>query len=242
MWNSDKAIDITIAAGDSGVLVVCDRERVYYPGITVYALLGWSVSRGGQTSDSSEIVLAPDRAYYQHTPQAVFDGMNYFVMWDGNVGTRVTQSDSVIDPHGMLLNGVRGRGSIVAQGATCTIVWPANRHLNGARIRTSGQTLDTFPVVAQPGSQDSPVLAANSTGQILLCYRGWAGNVEDKDYRAMRIWGKLGPFGGVAEGGSLSAGRPSHLRSRRILSLCPSIPQSLIPCRFPDGSASSYTT
>jgi hypothetical protein len=61
---------------------------------------------------------------------------------------------------------------------------------------------------------------------MLLVYQGWAGTVSGKTYTTDRIWGKLGPFGGIAEGEGRTLGRPSAYDGPAILHGVLLIPQT----------------
>jgi hypothetical protein len=158
---------------------------------------------------------------------AAFDGGYHFVVWDRNVGSRVSQSGQVLSP--IRFDGLGGCEAIVSQGSECTIAWAASRHIHGARIRTSGQVLDTFIMAAQPGSQNSPVLAIAPDARTLLCYLGWAGTEGGVVYNTTRVWGKMGPFGGVAEGGSPTPRKPLSLE----VSPNPAVGRSVIRYSLP---------
>jgi hypothetical protein len=226
--NSGGAGAATVDAGDSNLLVAWNRERYVgspHPHL-MFTLLARRVSRSGQLL-GSEIELAPEREYGSYHPVAAFDGVYHFVVWDANMGSRVTQSGFVFSP--IRFSGLDGCEAIAPRGSELTIAWSAGRHIHGARVITSGQVLDTFTMAAQSGSQTSPAVAMGSDARLMLCYSGWVGTEGGRIYNTTRIWGKLGPFGGIAEGGRHRIGLARAIDGASILRGVLRIPESHDP-------------
>jgi hypothetical protein len=92
----------------------------------------------------------------------------------------------------------------VRDGINSLVVWTDYREgdyadLYGAHLSPGGVVLDSFQAVAQPGPRWVSALTCGPGGRVFLAYDGWAGSVQGKSYDNARVWGKLGPFGGIAD-------------------------------------------
>jgi hypothetical protein len=193
-----------------------------------YDIYGARVAPGGAVLDPEGIAISIAGDYQQY-PAATSGDQNCLVVWqddrDGNdlddiFGARVNQAGDVLDPEGIPISD----GAIAFSGLdavfednTWLVVWTDWRFgasdLYCARLSSNGTVLDSGPVVRQEGEQESPALARGNAGRTLLVYGGWAGNVEGKTYNNDRIWGKLNPSPGIADGHRPTVAVPSHATS-----------------------------
>jgi large repetitive protein len=214
----------------TGIAVATGPDLQYSPAIAFDGanfLVAWSnlsgssdifaarVTLAGQVLDSAGIVVS-NAAHNQSHPAVAFDGANFLVVWDDLrndsfscvYGARIRPDGQLLDSAGIRISAGPAREaypSVVRDGANSLVVWTdyrggADASLWGAHVSPGGAVLDSFLVVSQPGPRWVSALARGPGGQVFLAYDGWAGNVEDRSYNNARIWGKLGPFGGIAEG------------------------------------------
>ena len=172
------------------------------------------VTLAGQVLDSTGIVVS-NAAHSQSHPAVAFDGANFLVVWDDLrndsfsriYGARVSPDGQLLDSAGIRISDGPAREtypSVVRDGTNSLVVWTdyrdgADASLYGAHVSPGGAVLDSFLVVSQPGPRWVSALARGPGGQVFLAYDGWAGNVQGRSYNNARIWGKIGPFGGIAE-------------------------------------------
>jgi hypothetical protein len=202
----------------------------HYPAIAFDGanfLLAWSnlagssdifaarVTLAGRVLDSTGIVVS-NAAHSQSHPAVAFDGAKFLVVWDDLrndsfsriYGARVSPDGQLLDSAGIRISGGPAREAypaVVRDGVNSLVVWTdyrdgADANLYGAHLSPGGVVLDSFRAIAQPGPRWVSALTRGPGGQVFLAYDGWAGNVQGKAYNSARIWGKLGPFGGIAEG------------------------------------------
>jgi hypothetical protein len=175
-------------------------------------IYGARVAPNGTVLDTSGIVLLR-MAQDQELPALAFDGLNFLVAWQDRRNdvswriycSRVTPQGTVLDPEGIALPAALGDQkypAVTFDGTDFIVVWSDSSdtswNICGVRVSSAGQVTDTFPVVMQNGNQTRPALAHGAGDQLFLAYQGWAGTVAGKTYNTDRIWGKLGPFTGIA--------------------------------------------
>ncbi|UCG43880.1 MAG: hypothetical protein JSU73_04480 [candidate division WOR-3 bacterium] len=199
-----------VASDGSGFLVVWEDRRTVNQ---------WDVQAARVTADGT--VLDPDGILvsladgYQRFPDVASDGASYLVVWQNQqtampfdvCGARVTTDGSVLDSAGIGI-GVgehdQALPTVAFVDAEYFVVWQHGSEgvwdINGARVSPDGGVLDTFRVVRRPGDQVHPVLASDSTGHLMLAYRGWTGLESGRSFNAFRIWGKMSPLPGITEG------------------------------------------
>jgi hypothetical protein len=121
-------------------------------------------------------------------------------------GARVTAEGVVLDPSGIAVSDVPGheiQPDVCYDGANFQVVWHDTRgdssDIFGATVTPEGAVLDRGQIVAQAGGQIAPALAHGAGSHMLLAYQSWTGEAGGRFYNDQRIWGKLGPLGGVAE-------------------------------------------
>jgi hypothetical protein len=175
-------------------------------------IYGTRVTTQGGVLDTAGIPVSTADWDQEH-PAVAWDGSEFLVVWQDirdnahwrAYSSRVTPQGTVLDPEGIALPAALGDQkypAVTFDGADFIVVWSGSSdtswNLSGVRVSPAGQVIDTFPVVMQNGNQTRPALAHGAGDQLFLVYQGWAGMVADKTYNTDRIWGKLGPFTGIA--------------------------------------------
>ena len=205
-----------------GARVAPDGTILDTGGFVINDQPGWQLYSAAATSDNQHCV-----AWISTTP-----GGN-----DYSIGAaRVAFNGKVLDSAGIQVTGPVGSLNLVSlpaaafDGSRYVIAWLDTAHapegdIYGASVTTWGTVGDTFPVVTQAGLQAYPALAASGNHRLLAAYTGWADTVNGHSFGVFRTWGKLGPFGGVAEPGARDATmttalaiEPNPVRSRATVS------------------------
>jgi hypothetical protein len=199
-----------VASDGSGFVVVWEDRRT----VDQWDVYGARVTADGTVLDPDGILLC-EADGDQRYPDVTFGGTDYFAVWQNQpgmtpydiFGARLTTGGTVLDPGGIeicLAEYDQLLPVVAYAGGEYHVVWQHGwesvRDLNGARVSTDGVVLDTFRVVRKPGDQDYPALAADSAGHLMLAYRGWTGVESGKSFNTFRIWGKMSPLPGIAEG------------------------------------------
>jgi hypothetical protein len=220
-----------VASDGTNFLVVWMDGRSGYA-----AIYGARVNQSGIVLDPSGIAISIV-ASSQLSPAVAFDGTNFLVVWfdyrSGSYtdiyGARLSQAGVVLDSSGIAISVAAEDQyfpAVAFDGANFLVVWEDYRSgseydIYGARVTPGGVVFDSGPVVRQEWGQRDPALACGSGGQMLLVYRGWAGTVGGKAYNADRIWGKLDPHPGIAEGRqpTVCSSRPAAAIVRGVLEI-----------------------
>jgi len=151
-----------------------------------------------------------------YSPLVAFDGTHYLAVWPeyyGVSGRRIATSGQIIDTN---LIAVERSGSypmiaLSYDGNRYLVSWTSRDDIYGSQVTPFGGVSDSFPMVVQSDLQTSPALVAGGQNRVLLAFSGWAGIEGGREYNSMRIWGKLGPFGGVQETPSVEVRRTNQL-------------------------------
>ncbi len=173
------------------------------------------VSEAGEVLDPTGIVVSA-AAHDQQWPAMAFDGTNFLLAWIDTrraasadiFGARVSAEGIVLDSSGIPIctaDGDQWYPSLTFDGSNYLVGWTDGRagvatDIYGAHVTQGGQPSGDFPLITGDGNQWSGALGSAPGGRTLFAYGGWAGNVNGKNYNAYRIWGKFGPFPGIAEG------------------------------------------
>ncbi len=179
-------------------------------------IYGARIEQSGTVLDPSGIAIST-AINCQMFPSLAFDGTNYLVVWQDErsgsewdiFGARLNQSGILLDTLGIVISDTtddQKEPSIAFDGTEYLVVWRDNcsssfSDIYGAKVSPSGTIIDEFAVSIQPGNQKTPVLANGTADSVLITYSGWTDSIYTRPANAMRIWGKLYPFVGIAENG-----------------------------------------
>jgi len=177
-----------------------------------FDIYGARVSPDGTVRDTAGIPIST-AIHDQVHPAIAFDGTNSLVAWLDHRNdvswqifcARVTPEGVTLDTSGIpipVLAGEQVHPAVSFDGTSFLIVWQdscdTSWDIRGARVSAGGVVMDTFSVATGAGNRSYPALAHGTGSQVLLAYQGWAGIVDGRTYNTDRIWGKLGPFTGIA--------------------------------------------
>ncbi|MEO0269277.1 MAG: T9SS type A sorting domain-containing protein [candidate division WOR-3 bacterium] len=176
-------------------------------------IYGARVALDGTVIDPNGVAISTATGY-QLFPSVVFDGTNYFVVWEDKrsgssdiYGARVNTGGTVLDPNGIAISTATGNQSVPSvafDGTNYFVVWEDYRSgsfsdIYGAKVSPNGNVIEEFSVSTQSGSQYSPALAHGSGNQVFITYSGYVGYINNHPVNAMRIWGKFYPFVEIGE-------------------------------------------
>jgi hypothetical protein len=131
-------------------------------------------------------------------------------------GARVDADGRVLDPDGRFIS-TSGPDDympcVVWDGRNYYAFWGESYwdsgSVSGARLRPDGSVLERLRVAALSNAyQVFPAAAAFPTDELLVSWNDYAGEYLGRLYDCQRVWGKMGPFGGVAERPPSAAPRP----------------------------------
>jgi hypothetical protein len=199
------------ATGGGTTLVVWQDWRA--PGRYGY-LCRARLNSSGELLDSVR-QLTPVPAGYQFNPGVAFSGSDFLAVWrQGHdiYGARVTPGGAVLDSVGFpvaVADSWLAWPSVDFAGASYLIVCNRRDGISladvfGSRVSPDGALLDTFQV-ATPVLYDIPAVRAGTGTGALFAWSGLMGSYRPNSSGTGRVWGKLYPFGGVAEGPSRAA-------------------------------------
>ena len=143
---------------------------------------------------------APGPSY---DPAVAFDGTNYLVVWEDFrnrpfetdiYAVRVSPTGQVLDPQCIQIcaeDGDQSYPAVAFDGVNFVVAWQdesdGQPEIYAARVSTSGQVLEQFPVVRQPANQYAPRLARGAGNQLLLAYESWTGTYQGRLFNIDRI-------------------------------------------------------
>ncbi|MGB3340558.1 MAG: T9SS type A sorting domain-containing protein [bacterium] len=139
------------------------------------------VDTAGVVLDPGGIIVSQDTIYEDHSVSIAFDGINYFITWQGNFGdndiygARIETSGAVIDTSTLLLSmsAYSGRASFASfDGTNYFAVWEDYRNslsscIYGARIDTFGTVLDSDGIPIINGI--NPTIAFDGSKYLAVC-------------------------------------------------------------------------
>ena len=203
----DSQFFSTVSYDGTNFLVVWDDWRNHN-----WDIFGSRVNESGVVLDPNGFIVST-ASLQQRTPAIVFNGVNYFVVWSDHrnsswdiYGTRLSQNGVILDPDGIAVStapGEQTNPSVAFDGINHFVVWQDSRNgswdIYGAKIDTSGTTVDSFEVSTQLGDQVEPDIVNGSDNQVLLVYSGWTDTINGNFVDTKRIWGKFYPAVGKEE-------------------------------------------
>ena len=194
--------DAAVVLADSCYLVAWEDERNRQYEFDIY---GARVSTAGTILDPGgfRIFGGTGTRWY---PALATNGTDVLAAWmDGGgeydvLATRLSHARIPLDTSGIFV-WAGGDPTLTFDGVNWVVLWitnPGNEcDILGARLDQTGRIVDLFDAAALPGDQQSPTILCGPQRQLLVLYSGWTERVGARVCRAMRIWGKLGPFGAV---------------------------------------------
>ena len=232
---------LSISFDGVNYLVVWDDARQGYS--HVFAA---RVGPAGNVLDSTPIQVSRPADQSQVLASAAFGVSSYLAVWSSFrppeycsdiLGARLSPAGEVLDPQGFGICAARYDQigtSIAFDGSNYAVVWEdyrsgSNADIYGARVSDSARVIGNYPVTVRPYSQMTPAVASDLAGEALVVFSSWTGSVQGITYNTTRIWGKVGPFGGVAEGKWLTSGRIVPYDGPTILHGILHIPQTPVP-------------
>jgi hypothetical protein len=214
--------------------------------LVVWTAWGWGspgcarVTPGGVLLDTAAIRISHDSLPGKVSAVAS-DANNWLVVWGDADSTgwgidlrsaRVSAGGALLDTQSILIKrelycpGTRLGAAF--DGSNYLVAWPDTTHnrngdIWGAWVSPAGELIDSFAVAMRVESWEPVVAAVRGSGsQVLVAYPGWTGVMAGKRYAGTRIWGTVGPLGGVEEQGPRPKARsltPSPTIVRGVLEL-----------------------
>jgi hypothetical protein len=184
---------------------------------------GARVNPAGQVLDS-QALLVSGLVGSQQTPRVAFGLDSYFVVWVESFpgvrnicGARVSRDGCRLDSNRTAispsLRNQQNPAVVFAQGQYF-LFWEETDSLGslirGAQLTEAGAVFDTFSILPTEECRGmrSVAVTTSSADQVLAVYSAWTGIFGGRTYDTTRIWGYLGPFGGVEERRSSEAQCP----------------------------------
>jgi hypothetical protein len=209
---NEQSMPAVVSDGTGFLVLWTDYRNGQYSDI-----YGARVTADGRVLDTAGIPVST-AAYYQMRPAAVFDGNDFFVVWEENRGggapdiyaARVTPAGVVLDSAGIPVSTATGDqwySTVAFDGTDLIVAWMDFRasdfsDIYGARVSPDGVVLDSFVIVARDRTQSKPALARGGNGSMLLVYVDRTERAGGKTYVSDRIWGNLVQRPGVVEDGA----------------------------------------
>ncbi|MCX6843574.1 MAG: hypothetical protein NTX53_14970 [candidate division WOR-3 bacterium] len=122
---------------------------------------------------------------------------------------RVSNDGQVLDPDGIPVTNSsydEGMPEVVYDGSGYQLFWARissdSANYCGVKLDTAGRTVAQFRPFGQAdySNYNSPLRAASGApGDVFAVYQSWTDEAGGRQYGNYRVWGKMGPFDGVAE-------------------------------------------
>jgi hypothetical protein len=174
------------------------------------SVFGARVSAWGGVIDRAAIRLSTAAAT-QRTPDVVWDGTNFFVVWTEVRGATYDVYGARVSPQGMALDGagipiatgasVQRNPAVAWSGTHFFVVWDQNQDIFGTRVTRGGTVLDPGGIALDttPASEEQyPDVAWNGTDFVVV----WAHGVRYHGGVAGDVYGaRVTPTGTVRDPG-----------------------------------------
>jgi len=157
---------------------------------------------------------------------------------------RVSHDGEVLDPDGIPVTNSsydEGMPEVVYDGSGYQLFWARmstdSACYCGVKLDTAGRTVAQFRPFGQADFYNGPPRAASGApGDVFAVYQSWTDEVGGRQYGNYRVWGKMGPFDGVAETQNAELRTPKSFQTivRGVLFLdgdCPrtgTVPKALL--------------
>lgn len=187
----------SVAATPSGFLVAWeDRRNSAITGNDIYAA---RVKNAGLLVDTNGF-LASTASVSQSNPSVGFNGSNFLVAWQDDrnissngsdiIGSRISGTGRILDKAGLAISATAGaqlNPAVASSGGNFLVVWEDNRSgtthstdIYGARVTAAGVVSDTagIPICVAIGTQNSPVVAGNSSAYLVAWQDDRNGNFD----------------------------------------------------------------
>jgi len=157
-------------------------------------IYGARVNQNGAVLDTTGIVLS-DAANHQQRPSIVFDGTNYFVVWDdfrsGSsppdiYGARITPEGTILDSAGIFISIDGTAPTVMSDSFNDMVVWQVFSYsyaiydIYGARLNHDGFLLDSLAIPISRAAQHQQYSSVAFDG--LNYFVAW------QDYRSGKNW------------------------------------------------------
>jgi len=171
-----------------------------------YDIYGARVSPAGEVLEPDGFVIS-GASNSQRYPMIARGETNCLVVWDDTrsntdiYGARVSPAGTVLDPTGLAVHRAPGQQytpRLDFDGTDWLVVWKDGRirgsNIYGARVNTSGATVDSFMVSQHSDDQHAPDIACGTGSNALSAYVSWTDTHSGAVYDAFRIWARAAPF------------------------------------------------
>jgi hypothetical protein len=188
-----------------------------------YDIYATRIDQAGRILDPGGIPISTAQSE-QINPRLTYGLSSYLVVWQDLryvyydvFATRLTDDGVVLDRDGIMVTHALHHQNHpdVAFRSLFAVVWQDKRSqvetdVWAARLRETGEIVDSTIVSSQISNQITPVITSVSPSGLLCLYSGWTDSLRNRPAHTMRIWGKRIYIVGVAEsaGDAVAAGAP----------------------------------
>ncbi len=211
--NSGCSPSVTFG-GDNYLLTWLDTvwsSKWYY-----YTVYGMRISKNCEILDTGGILLSFEiesegiRPRTGDDPDCAFGGNYYFIVWRGEGDniycTRLTKSGLVVDTTGCCNSGVvlhsapySASPRVIFDGAYYNVVWKEEDVIKGIIVDTNCCVVDSFSIPYSYNSCTFDLVNGPGEEVVLLVRSDWAGEINNKTFNTVRIFGNFPRSVGVNE-------------------------------------------